>query len=44
VLLAEQAGVGKELVLAAAMVAGGVAYGLVTLLFRSRLPLGRYAQ
>jgi len=44
VLLAEQAGLGKELVLAAAVIAGGMAYGIVTLLFRSRLPLGRYAQ
>ena len=44
VLLAEQARLGKELVLAAAVIAGGGAYGVVTLLFRSRLPLGRYAQ
>ena len=44
VLLAEQVGLRKELVLAAAVIAGGLAYGIVTLLFRSRLPLGRYAQ
>ena len=44
VLLAEHVRLAKELVLAAAVVAGGMAYGVVTLLFRNRLPLGRYAQ
>jgi peptidoglycan biosynthesis protein MviN/MurJ (putative lipid II flippase) len=44
VLLAEQQGLIKELTLAAAVIAGGLAYGVVTLLFRRRLPLGRYAQ
>jgi len=44
VLLAEQAQWSKELVLAAAVIAGGLGFGLVTLLLRRSLPLGRYAQ
>jgi putative peptidoglycan lipid II flippase len=44
VLLAERAHLNKEAVLAAAVIAGGLVYGLVTLLCRRSLPLGRYAQ
>jgi putative peptidoglycan lipid II flippase len=44
VLLAEQAQLPKEIVLMAAVIAGGAAYGVVTLLFRRTLPLGRLAR
>jgi len=43
VMLGEQSHLGKELVLACAVAAGGLAYGAVTLAFRNRLPLGRLA-
>jgi putative peptidoglycan lipid II flippase len=44
VLAAEQMHLGKEIVLAAAVIAGGLAYGAVTLAFRRVLPLGRLAR
>jgi len=44
VVLGEQAHLGKELLLACAVVAGGLAYGAVTLAFRTRLPLGKLAR
>ena len=44
VMLAEQVHLAKELVLASAVIAGGLAYGVVTLVFRTRLPLGKLAQ
>lgn len=44
VALGEQAHLGKELLLASAIFAGGLAFGAVTLAFRTRLPLGKFAQ
>lgn len=44
VLLGEQAHLVKELLLACAVIAGGLAYGAVTLGFRARLPLGKLAR
>ena len=44
VLAAEQAHLAKEIVLAAAVIAGGAGYGIVVLLFRRTLPLGRLAR
>src|SRR5437660_1285968 len=44
VALGAQAQLGKELLLACAVIAGGLAYGAVTLVFRSRLPLGKFAR
>ena len=44
VLAAEAAHLGKEIVLAAAVIAGGFGYGAVVLAFRRVLPLGRLAR
>ena len=44
VVLGEGANLGKEMLLACAVIAGGLAYGAVTLAFRTRLPLGKFAR
>jgi putative peptidoglycan lipid II flippase len=44
VWVGENAHLGKELLLACAVIAGGLAFGAVTLAFRSRLPLGKFAR
>jgi len=43
VALGEQAHLNKELLLACAVAAGALAFGVVTLVFRTRLPLGKFA-
>jgi putative peptidoglycan lipid II flippase len=43
VALGEQAHLNKELLLACAVAAGVLAFGVVTLVFRTRLPLGKFA-